>query len=50
MAVKCAFCKKDLPEKGFSLYPLASGPTSEREPACLACIKRLRLTIVELRK
>ncbi len=47
--MKCAYCKKELPENGNSRYMLASGPTSERLPACLHCIKELKLKIVELK-
>ena len=44
--MKCAYCQMELPEPGMDHYIL----THECGPACLTCVKRLKLKIVELRK
>lgn len=46
--VKCAFCTKDLPANGGNMYCIAVGAAGIESPACLECIKRLKLTIMRL--
>lgn len=46
--MKCAFCQTELPEKGLTKYMLAKGMLAEPQPACIACVRRMRLKIVGL--
>jgi hypothetical protein len=46
---KCSFCEKELPEPGFTHYPVVESLGSP-VPACMSCKRRLHLVMIDLRK
>jgi hypothetical protein len=45
---KCSFCGKELPERGFTHYPVCETRTSGVVPACNACIGRYCLKMCDI--
>jgi hypothetical protein len=46
--VRCAYCRKRLPEPGNSHYIISVGSLEHEQPTCVSCQKRMKLRIVRL--